>query len=424
MTCGYGEGISIDFLRSGLAVTPYEVTTRSGETEFSHTKLKVARRAGEVIASEALEFEPVLVKFNGTTQDRYMFHPEAVSLHNEDATITLYDAEKVLEEGSITKHFQNTTVRDVFEYIIDRRDDPNGVINGIWHPSNSIEDFNVEDTGRLGQTGWVGAAAGMFTGLVEAAGHPEHDDTSLKLKKDTPFDAIKKASSQFALDTWVDKHGYFHYGLKGADAGALEIGPNNPGRRLKEYNVTVGSGKVSQIIYRGRYTYRTLAPASGPSRQKEDLRSWGKAWLVDDDGNRIPGRTIEPEDPIGAVNPKGVEDAARRALVQHYMGRKNGNIVINAGSSQDKSSLTKLAVGDFIAASAEIEEQCKRKIDSGIFVVNSVQHKLDRRRGWLVDVGVAAVPASDIASESWLEDPESNETWDDLNDFRSDGNIQ
>jgi hypothetical protein len=264
----------------------------------------------------------------------------------------------------------------------------------------------------------VDIASSAITRIAELAGNPEFSDTSLKFKKVTPFGALKKTASAFALDTWVDQDGYLHYGLQGSYPDSFYLTADGSGVKLKEYNVSVGSGKLSQIILRGRYEYITNTPRGGPKeRTSPNVYSYGKAWLVDDSGDPIEGQTKEPDEPIGATNPAEVEATARRHLVQHYMSRKNGNILLNAGASADKAALTTISVGDLISASGEIEKHCQRKVDTGIFLVKSIQHKLDKRRGWIIDVGVSGLPAAGIDSDGWLENPENDLRWDSVEDY-------
>jgi hypothetical protein len=417
MTCGlYGE-IKVQFLRSGLEITPYEVQTRSGEHKFSYTKVDISRKDGELIDEKAKEYEPVLLKFSGAVQDRYQYHPEAVSLNNDSAKLTLYDAEKVLEQGTINKHFQNTTLKDVVKYVLRRRQDPNRVITGIDHPSEALQSFEVVDKGRLGQDGIVGDAASAFTNAAEKFGNPEFANTSIKLEG-TPYQAIQKLAQSFALRTWVDPNGRFRYDLPGSNEKSLVLGVEEGDAKLKEYNVTVGSGKLAQIILQGRYEFITSTPRGGPKQlTSPSTYSYGRAYLIDSDGNKLEGQSKKPDKIVAATNPEDVEATARRELINHYMGRKNGNIVINAGASVKKIELTKLDVGDFLVATAEIEKHCQRKVDTGIFKIQSVQHRLDKRRGWLIDVGVAGLPAADIGSESWLENPETDQRWDSVDEY-------
>jgi hypothetical protein len=424
MTCGLYGGLEVEFLRSGLTITPYEIQTRSGQHEFSYTKVDITREDGELISEQAKEYEPVLLWFDDHVQDRYLFHPEAVSLNNNSAKLTLYDAEKILERGTVNKHFQNTTLKDVINYIVRRTQDPNRAIKGIAHSETVLSDVKIKNPARLNQEGLLGAALERITKAAAATYGVGITDTSVKLKDMSPYEALKKVSSMFSLQTWVDPEGMLHYGLRGVSADSLVLGVEDGDAQLKEYNVTIGSGKLAQVILQGRYSYITNDRVTRVAQDVAgDTYAYGKAYLVDENGEKVDGRSDKPDQIVSASGPKNVENAARRALVNHYMGRKNGNIVINAGASSEKGELTNLAVGDLLAASAEIEEHCQRKVDTGIFTVQSVQHRLDKRRGWLIDVGVAALPAADIDSESWLENPATDQRWDSVDDYAEDNNL-
>ncbi|TQQ81846.1 hypothetical protein [Halonotius roseus] len=409
MGCGLADGIAVEFLTSGLSFQPYEVKTRSGHRKFSYTKITVSREVGEEISENAGEFEPVLVTFDGVVQDRYMFHPEAVKLHNENATLTLYDGEKILEKGTVNKHFQHTTLEEVIAFIIGRRQDPNGVIVGVKPPDSGIEDSRVANDNTLGRSGIVGQIFNVLTASLGV----RLADTSININDATPYEAMKKVADSFSLTTWVDADGYFNYGVRGTNPNAIVVGADDDQARLKEYNVTVGSGKVTEIILQGQYAY-TSYDFDGiyQSRKTTDMFSYGKATLSGAEG----GRSLKPQQTVSASKPKDVEDAAQRELLKHYMNRKNGNLVLNGGASTAKAQLTKLAVGDVITASGEIEEHCTRSVDTGTFAVQSVQHTLDSRRGWLVDVGVAALPGNGIETESWLYDPATDQQWESVDD--------
>lgn len=421
MTCGLYEGIDIHFLSSGLHVTPYEVSTRSNHKEFSYTKCKISREDGEKIATEAAEYEPVSLSFDGVVQDRYMFHPEAVSLHNEDATLTLYDAERVLDvSGTVNHHFSDTTLRDVITFLVDEREDPNGVITGIKHLSEFVQEGRFLDEvteGRDGVTGFLEKAASKFSEML--TGMDQHD-TSLRVKEETPYGGIKKATNAAGLSTWVDTDGQFCYALRGAGKDSYMLQADSSRFRLKEYNVNIGSGKLSQIVLHGGFEYTSRGIAGESDHTRRGLHSYGKAWLVDENGEKVAGRTETPEDPVSVTSPQAVEDVARAQLIQHYMGRRSGNIVLNSGASNDKEALAHIAVGDLISAEAEIEEHCHRKVDTGLFIIQSVKHNLDTRRGWLTDLAVAGLPFEDIESESWVADPERDDRWESVREYYND----
>ena len=416
MTCGLQDGIDIHFLRSDIHLSPYEVTTRSNQKEFSYTKCVISRDDGKHVSESADEYEPVLLRFDGHIQDRYMFHPEAIDLHKDDADLTLYDAEKVLEQGSLNHYFSNSTLGEVMTFAIENRDDPNNAITGIEHPSG-VEDakvFNELTGGDKGAFSFLKQKRSEITNTVRSM---EESDTSIRIDKQPPAAAVKKASNQFGLETWVDKDGVFQYGLAGAGKERFTVKPNDKEKILKEYNVTIGSGKVSQVILHGEleYTVRTASENKFPI--ETGVNSYGRAYLVDSDGNAVDGRTITPENKSSAGTPDAVEQTARATLMGHYMDRKNGNIIINSGASTDIAGLTEITVGDLVGAKASIKDHCTEEIDTGIYLVQSVKHNINQRQGWLTTIEVSGMPFADIQSEGWIEHPKNDKTWDDLKEY-------
>jgi hypothetical protein len=298
------------------------------------------------------------------------------------------------------------------------------VITKIAHSETDLSDVRVQGAGRLSRENLVDDVIRSVTTVVAATFGINSTDTSLKFKDMTPYGALNKAASTFSLETWVDPSGALHYGLRGANPNSLVLGVEDGDAKLKEYNVTIGSGKLVQVILQGRYNYITTDKVTGRSQNKSpDTYSYGKAFLVDKEGNRLEGRSEKPDQIVSAHGPENVEGAARRELVNHYMGRKNGNIVINGGASKEKGELVDLAVGDLVAASAEIEKHCQREIDTGIYTVQGIQHRLDQRRGWLVDITVAGLPGAEINSESWIQNPETDERWDSVDEYAEDNNL-
>jgi hypothetical protein len=102
------------------------------------------------------------------------------------------------------------------------------------------------------------------------------------------------------------------------------------------------------------------------------------------------------------------------------MNHKSGNIVINSGASKEQAGLAKITVGDTILARAEIEKFCKREIDTGLFVVNGVTHRVNTRTGWETIVEVSGVPSGQIKQKSWLMNPKDDTLYEDIEDYLSD----
>jgi hypothetical protein len=88
--------------------------------------------------------------------------------------------------------------------------------------------------------------------------------------------------------------------------------------------------------------------------------------------------------------------------------------VFNGLASKDAGGLVDLSPGDFISSSSGPVGDCDRRIDSGTFVVQNVNHVISPRVGWEVTAHVAAVPTAGITTTSYIYNPESEETWEDI----------
>jgi len=415
VTCAIDGNIEIEFIKTGLTIEAYEVSTRSSSFKFSHAEAEISREDGERIDNEVVEYDPINLKIGGTIQDRYVFHPEAITLSRGSADLVLHDTEKILQRGTINKNFQNTTVRDVIDYLLERRQDPNGAITGVEHPEDSVQNLPIEDQGKMGRTGILGKVAGTITNIDHSVGmktHYEPVDTSVNLTDGTPHEGIQKVTNSLALQTWVDSDGVFKYGLQGSEREHVVIDETDEGARLKEYNVTVGSGNISRVIIRGPYTITDdiLIRAVLP----ENTYVYGQAWFEDDSGNEIEGSTFEPNEIAKAHTLKGIRQAARRTLINHYMARREGNIVLNSGSTVNSEPLANLAVGDLVTASATINDHCAQTVETGIFKISKVQHRLDQRRGWITTLSVSGLPAEEVLTKAYKHNTELDKTWDEV----------
>lgn len=417
MTCAINGNIEIDFIGSDIQIEAYEVSTRSSSFKFSHAEIDISREDGERINNNVDGYEPVVLKLGGVVQDRYLFDPNAITLRNDGADLVLHDAEKILQRGTINKNFQNTTVRDVIDYLLDRREDPHNVIQDVEHPEDSVQNLPVEEQNQN-----MDNILRLVDSFVDPAGvvglttKIKPPDTSVQLNDGTPHEGVQKVTNNLALSTWVDSNGTFKYGLQGAEARNLNVDETDSGARLKEYNVTVGSGSISRVILKGPYQVTLNEQIENDARVSATF-VFGEAWLEDPEtGEELGGATFEPKEVAQANTLDGIRDAAERTLISHYMSRKEGNIVLNAGSTIDSEPLANLAVGDIISASPTIENNCIRDVETGIFKISKIQHKLDQRRGWIVTLSVSALPVDSIKKKAYKHDTESDTTWDEVDD--------
>ncbi|SEL17351.1 hypothetical protein [Haloferax larsenii] len=417
---------------SGIRVRPYEFTVESSKTRFSHARVKVSRKAGELIRDKADFREPCFLKISGHKQDRYYLAEDAVELKNDEAWVTLYDGMKVLDSGAINRNFHDVTLRHVVEYVVERRDDPFDVITTVVHPDLEepikVQNLRGEVFGQDNEGGGLldevadgikESALSTLQTLSELQTRHKAKDTSIGFKDDTALSAIGKIENQFMVEFWLDAEGGLHYTPTSVvPSHAFVIGSNEQAIRLKEYNVTIKSGKVNRVRLKGKYRYLTPAPAQSSVPYQEvsmGMYAYAEAWVPG-----MPGSTDAPEDPVNIHEPVPLEHAARRRLLQHFMEHKSGNIVVNSAASQHKEGLAKISVGDTVLVRDEVEEHCHREVETGLFVVRGVTHRVNSRLGWETVVEVAGVPTEKIEQKSWLMNPKDNTRYEDIEDFLSD----
>ena len=434
MACELSNG-ELVFDSSGIRVQPREVTIESSKTRFSHARVKISRKAGELIRDRADFGEPCFLKIAGYEQDRYYLAEDAVKLQNSEAWVTLYDGMKVLDSGAISRHFHDVTLETVVDYIFERKDDPYNVVTEVVHPDLEepivVQNFRGETLGqddednrlrdRIGDA-IAETVIGAMQWYSEASTGAEANDTSIGFREDTVLSAIQKVEQQFMVEFWLDARGRLHYKPASiVPTNAFVIGASERAIRIKEYNVVTRSGKINRVRLMGEYRFLNPAPAGSniPFREVSmGMYAYAEAWVPGMDGT-----TDAPEDAVNIHEPVPLEYAARRRLLSHFMQHKSGNIVINSAASTEKRGLAKISVGDTILTLDEIEDFCNRDVETGLFVVRGVTHRVNPRQGWETIVEVSGVPGGRIEQRSWLLDPEDNTTYEDIEDFLTENQL-
>ncbi|QSG06408.1 hypothetical protein [Halapricum desulfuricans] len=442
MTCKLTQ-VTLHFLRSGIKIRPYDLSTQSERNQFNHAKAEISRKAGELLASRGLAAEPVHVIFGETVQDRYIFPEDGVSLGGDRANIELYDSLKVLDRGVASANFDDSSLREIIEFIIDERDDPEGVITGIVHPDEETQgsetlsadafldkntplpDFKIKQINFDYREFLAKAALGKVGIQLPSGG--------LHIKEESPLSALLRTQDLFQIDSWVDADGRFHYESRSVvDTETFLISADLRRYALTEYNVIVSSGKVSRVHYTSSLKYKII----DASFEVDDLLFPIK-YLYKESGARtvspngvsahgvasidIPnGHSISPDPPKNIHGPQALEAAATRRLLAEHLDNKSGNIVINGVASEDKARLTNMHVGDYVFVFDDLPEKCVRDVDGGFFLITSVQHKINSREGWKIIAEVGSIPLGAIETDSWIYDESENEKYDTLELYYND----
>lgn len=415
MTCTLNEP-KLRFLESGITVNIKELSTRKSRGRYSYAKCKLPKSGGEWVANNAIGWEPVEVYINDNLQSRYFYPEESLEISRDSANFKLYGARKILERGAFTNSYGEVQVNDVIHDIVESREDPYDVIEGVKivdtelireEKQNTREDI-VEtlygpdaDADQGGGLGGLGNA--LLAGTVNTVGHfgaargmPHNSFQNMEFDDESPESAIMRIEKAFGISSWVDEDGLIVFGLPESiprNYHAVSGRPSDNNYRMKEYNVTKGSTRITFVRLNGKSGFYggNLDDEFGAD-PTEELFPIAEAWVVGEDGGVANGGTLAPDQRRDMWKLKSLEDAALNLLVKASMTHKNGNIVFNGLSSQKSKKLAKMDIGDPIMVPEHISDHCSQEADGGLYSVTEVQHQISMRDGWKVTCEVSEVP--------------------------------
>jgi len=444
MSCTLKGGPKVNFLSSDLTIKCRDLSTRSSHSRYAYAKIKVSLEDGEKIAKKSTQWEPVTVTINGFVQDRYVYPPKTLEIGHKEAWFKVYDARKILDRGVITNHFDEVKLKDVMNFIMDNRDDPEGAITGWKAVTGDVmqkeaqtleQDWNEILNGKdaeqaTGISGFITEALAAFTKHAEfmtgtGRGTLVNTYSGLTLEDDSPNSAIQKLEDTFSLDTWVDKDGILYIGkteMAPRNSHLVTGAPSDTDYSMKEYNVTRGASSISGVRLTGKPTTSTetggflfnLANPDSPTM----LNPIAEAVIVDSAGELADGPIATPEEPVDIYELSTLEEAARNLLQQSFFQYRNGSIIFNGTQSENRKSLAKMAVGDRIVVGEAISEHCHTKADGGAYGIKEVQHKISPRQGWKITAEVVQL-SPPIESNSIYYDPADDSTYANMKTYQN-----
>ena len=423
--CALPDQCEIHFLKSGIRILPYELTTETPYHWMSNAKAKISREAGELIKTSHYEAEPVIIKINNTPQDRYVFSSDSINMKGEDAHLDLWDSLAVLRRGTIQKQFPFGELKEIITYVIENRDDPNGVITGIAHPGDEIaqqstSDFRGEGRAKIARgSGTLDDIAdsiqSTLVDITEATANfigMDTEEGGVYIERESPWVAIKKTVKEFSFTPWVDSEGKFHYASPTAGTGnTVNVEVNTGSYRLNEYNFFEPAEQAASTLIRGTYQTEGLL-----EQTLDGVYLVGEAYYPGGGKCSIPQG--EPRD---LHTLEAVENAAARSLNEKWMEVNSGNFVINSANSASKSTLASMRPGDVTVVSGSFEN-CKDsdKVVQGAYVINGVTHELGGKEGWQTTIEVSLAPPA-METDSYIYDTRQGTRFDDLQEFKDAG---
>ena len=409
-SCDLAQSVEIAFPSNGIRIRPYEVSTREERHKFSHARVKISIQAAELIERSDAYETPVNLYIGGILQSRYYVPNDGLTYtdENEQAWVEMLDPLKLLEEETISGSFNNITLEELVADIFGRKNDPNGVLSGFevvdeQVAARSEQQMRSRISSRLGggrfasALGFIGELSArvvaLSTNLSFQEGGFEFDDHTL-------WQALAEVADVFGVIVWCNGNGVMEVGLpeaRSVNAIAVHGDPRLDKVSISGFNV--GTSRNSVSVMQGRSTtnqYRAAVPISmqWANVPIEQIHFVAEARLPGVEGNR---RVLER--PIPVRTQEDMEDAIKRKFMDTYMSHNSGNIEFNGISSEDKSTLAQLTVGDYVGVATARNDVCGRNIEGGKFVVNRVLQKVNARVGWQITAEVSRIaPSPDVRS--------------------------
>lgn len=424
--------MELRFLKSGVRIEPYTLTSRSEQYRYEKLDVTVSRQAARYISDNAVKFEPVELLIDEEVQGRYFYPASGISISGDTAEVTIFDALKITSRGSISKRYGTVTLADVVEFVYGKIEDPYGVITDyrfvdeveveqitqdyldqFWFTNNRNYSLGPYDRRRTYNDG-----IGAFLSLIGEK--EENNQGGFNFKEVSPAKAISDIESEFGLDTWVEDDGTLVFGPRSAAAKTnLVLDTTNvfDEYKMKSYDVYFPGEPVETVIVRGtpdalRSSGKEIFASVSPIAKLDKLQVIAKATAPNVDGTVHSINT-----PVTAKEPVAVENAAARKLANIYAEQEAGSITFNSQASENTEDLVNLTVGSRIAAMPGITDMCQKQSDGGLYMTTAVNHSVSQESGWETSIEIAAIPP-EIETSSYIYDLTNSEQYPDLQSYK------
>jgi len=461
--CDLSESITLEFLSSGIKIQPYTADIRARRRNYAHGNFELSEEAGELVAEELVDAEPVLVKFGGVPARRMYAPSDAVTFERDlggfvKAELTLLDARKVMSRGTFSKAWSAVSFGDAIEYIMNEVDDPEGVITSYGFVSKEDSDEvrrrllgenqaleDVQEGGSKirfsvpGGGGIVTASEEVSTRILRFIDQNTGLDTlsddvfaGFDFDKVTPLEAMAQVTREFEENWWVEPDGSLYIGTDGTRGQVVGTVAGNNSIALSRYSVTSDANRTNTVQVSGPYnatleldesnTWLNAIDAGDKLRAKKNIQLIAEATDPTIEGSAY---AAPPSEQKTQTTPEALERGALGLLSQRMMDQNSGSIAVNGLASSNVEGLAKLDIGDHIVIDDTIETRCDKDVLVGPFLVTSVQHRVNDRQGWHIELRVTRVPDYDsIETRSVFYDPTTDTAYEDLEAFQNDNKIE
>lgn len=428
--CGLSDGVTIEFPNTGIEVRPRDADVRAQRRNFVMSKFELPEAAAKLVAKYVPKGDYAYIRFDGTIARRVYRPPDAIQFKEDlqETTygeLTLKDPRYVLNRGNVTKYWDTATLGDIVDYIMDQVVDPHGVVTdyrfmtpelrereriaafdypspfGVLDVANRIADALVGFGGDVGE--WLGEDMSSLR------------TSTIDLEDVSPLEALQRVMDDFSMDWWVDEDGVLWIGPNVANGQVMGTVAGDNNIALKDYSITRVPEATSSV------------QVTGPLKNSGDIP--GTSYAVSEGGLQViaeakaPGLEGAPmalETERRVTEPEDLESMAALALMQEMMDDVEGSLTINGLASRETEVLARLDIGDVLYVDDSIETECNQNVTTGLFMVNSLQHRANERRGWEITMRVGRIIDPDaLRLRSVIYDPATDTAYSDLDAFRS-----
>lgn len=437
MTCDLAEGATLEFPNSGIEVRARDTDVRAKRRHYTMGQFDVSEEAGRLISRAVPIGAAVFVKIGGYTVRR-MFRPRgAVEFEQnvegiDKAKVTLKDPRMVLKRGTVSKSWQSVTAETAVQYIFENRNDPEGVLTGYEfidadarnryrigtfdYPSPfgvlDVAD-DIEDT----LVGWSIELSEMMVG--DAAKNLRA--SSIDIKDMTPLEAMNKVLKMFELPWWVNDEGTLMIGIDGAWGDVVGTMAGENAVALKNYGITRSHDTTNSVQVRGPFNKtRSIPDWEASVISGEDVQVIAEAKVPE-----LSGGSDVLELNKNVSGPEELESIASAYLMDKIMDDTEGSIVVNGAASTEQELLAGLDIGDVLYVDDSIERRCVDNVVTGLFLINSVQHRISTRTGWEITLRVSRFPRpQSIRTSSVLYDPLTDKSYENFEAYKERESIE
>lgn len=433
MSCSSRDIFSIELPRHDVEVLAKETDLRIRRRHYARASFQLTEEAGKVIERYHENNTLATVNVNQEVGHRMVIPQDGISFEddlnsNTIANVDLLDARKVLSQESIEKSFKDVSAEDIVEFLLDRRHDPEGVIldhefinpgdrnlteTTSWFFESGTEDEppspNFEENLDLDIDPFgLGTDIAGFFGVGEELGA-----YTFNFGGETILEAMQEVMNAFGLNWWVENDGTLYIGPDGTQSQLVASRSGHNEIALSRYTVTRAAKTTNAVQLHGSVLSMGDVPRYITRQRGKAPKVIAEAVDPNISGTLLIDEVSQPFDSL-----EDLETISSRRLYQEVMDDTSGSAEINGLASTDVAALRELNVGDYFFAGPGIEADCNEEVVIGLFMITSVQHLSDPRRGWNISIEVSRIPnPAEMQTTSVLYDPLEDKEYEDLSAY-------